>query len=114
MRGISHTIAGRLTHMESRVRWQSRCQHNHNDVLVSRSHRADDVPGITRCCCESPITHKLDVVFVTINPLRVLVTDLCIPFFKAFFDPTKETYYKNADLEDFCHKSLCVIGDSQT
>ena len=23
-------------------------QHNHNDVLVSRSRRADDVPGITR------------------------------------------------------------------
>ena len=26
----------------------------------------------------------------------------------------KETYYKNADIEDFCHKSLCVLGDSQT
>ena len=27
---------------ESRVRWRSPCQHNHNDVLVSSTRRADD------------------------------------------------------------------------
>ena len=36
---------------ESRARWRSPSQHNHNDVLVPRSRRADDVPGITRERC---------------------------------------------------------------
>ena len=31
---------------ESRVRWRSSRQHNHNDALVSRSRRTDDVPGM--------------------------------------------------------------------
>ena len=37
-------------------------QHNHNDVLVSSSRRADDVPGITR-------ERRRECLYVTIGPL---------------------------------------------
>ena len=47
---------------ESRVRWRRPHQHNHNDVLVSRSRSADDVPGITR-------ERRREYLYVTIGPL---------------------------------------------
>ena len=44
------------------VRVASPCQHNHNDVLVSKSHRADVVPGTT---CK----RRRECLYVTVGPL---------------------------------------------
>ena len=45
-----------------RVRWRRPRQHNHNQVLVSRSRRADDVPVITR-------ERRCECLYVTIGLL---------------------------------------------
>ena len=52
---------------ESRVCWRSSRQHNQNEVLVSSSRRADDVPGITR-------ERRRECLYVTIGPLCLRVT----------------------------------------